>query len=100
MKHVDSQAWRRARDGQDQAACGGDLRSVLTTPARDAPIWAGRDGETPGLCRTQKPQRDRKPQNPSNESLSITSVDRGLSIGVVRGTRSISWANARVSRVV
>ena len=36
----DTQAWRRARGGQDQAACGGDLRSVLTAPARDAPDMA------------------------------------------------------------
>src|SRR5262249_50935833 len=42
-----SQAWRRARDGQDQAASGGDLRSVLTTPARDA-LNLGRPGRRNG----------------------------------------------------
>ena len=46
-------------------------------------------------CARQKVSKDRR-----KKRLSITSVDCGLSIGVVSGTKPISRASARVSRAV
>src|SRR5262249_53601975 len=58
---VDSQAWRRARDGQYQAASGGDLRSVFTTLARDALNMGSRAEKRLASAEQEKLQENENP---------------------------------------